>query len=90
MGSTLRDQIVGFEAGIDVIDLSLLDGDSTDAYADRFNFIGTAVFDNIAGQLRFINGINTILQGDVNGDGLADFEVQLNATATISVNDIVL
>ena len=42
------------------------------------------------GQLRLVAGANSVVQGDVNGDGVADFEVQLNAIATVSVNDILL
>ena len=89
-GSTLRDLVLGFEAGFDLIDLSQIDANTLVNANQAFTFIGTAVFGSIAGQLRLIAGANSILQGDTNGDGVADFEVQFNAIATVSVNDIVL
>ena len=89
-GSTLRDQILGFEAGLDLIDLTQVDANANLTGNQAFAFIGTAAFGSIAGQLRLVTGANSILQGDVNGDGLADFEVQFNAIATVSVNDILL
>ena len=55
-----------------------------------FAWIGTAAFGSVAGQLRLVPGANSVLQGDVNGDGVADFEVLLYAIATVSVNDILL
>ena len=90
VGTLLRDQIVGFEAGLDIVDLSLLDANTVLTGNQAFAFIGTAVFGSIAGQLRLITGANGVLQGDVTGDGLADFEIQFNAVPTISVNDLLL
>ena len=89
-GTTLRDAIVGFAAGVDVIDLRQLDANSIVTGNQAFVFIGTAAFGSIAGQLRLVTGPNAVLQGDVNGDGVIDFAVQLNAVATVSVNDVLL
>lgn len=49
---------------------------------ETFQFIGTAAFTNEAGQLRFelIHdplGDFTVVQGDVNGDGIVDLEAVL-------------
>lgn len=64
----------------DVIDLSLIDaktgaGNPGD---DDFTFIGVSNFTGVKGQLResFKDG-NTIVSGDVNGDGKADFSFAL-------------
>jgi Ca2+-binding RTX toxin-like protein len=89
-GATARDSIVGFEAGLDVIDLTRIDANTNTAGNQAFTFIGTGAFTGVAGQLRVLAGANSVLQGDVNGDGVADFEVQLNGIATISGNDILL
>lgn len=85
-----RDVIVQFETGVDLIDLTRLDANSLTNGNQAFVFIGAAAFGNVAGQLRVIGGANSVLQADVNGDGVADFEVQLNAIAAVNVNDILL
>ena len=89
-GSTLRDVISGFETGLDLIDLTRIDANTVLNGNQAFAFIGTAAFGSIAGQLRAIHGAFSVLQGDVNGDGVADFELQLNGIATLRVNDILL
>lgn len=89
-GAALRDVIFGFEAGLDQIDLRQIDANSIVAGNQAFTFIGAAAFGNVAGQLRLITGVNSFLLGDVNGDGVVDFEVALIANTTVSVNDILL
>ncbi|MGQ0563596.1 MAG: calcium-binding protein [Gemmobacter sp.] len=89
-GSSLRDIISGFEAGLDLIDLTRIDANAILNGNQAFTFIGTAAFGSVAGQLRAIHSASSVLQADVNGDGVADFELQLNGIATISVNDILL
>ena len=89
-GALVRDIIAGFEAGLDLIDLTRTDANTVLNGNQGFTFIGTAAFGSVAGQLRAIHGATSILLGDVNGDGVADFELQLNGVATISVNDILL
>jgi Ca2+-binding RTX toxin-like protein len=56
----------------DIIDLSVIDANVLQAGDQAFNFIGASAFTRTAGQLRFANGV---LAGDVNGDGVADFEI---------------
>lgn len=89
-GTSGRDIVFGFEAGLDVIDLIQVDANANTTGNQAFTFIGTAAFSSIAGQLRLVTGANSVLQGDLNGDGVADFEVQFNAIASISANDILL
>jgi Ca2+-binding RTX toxin-like protein len=85
-----RDIISGFEAGLDLVDLKGVDANSVVTGNQAFAFIGTAAFGNVAGQLRLVSGVNSVLQGDLNGDGVADFEVQFNVLTTINVNDLLL
>ena len=85
-----RDVIADFETGLDLIDLTRIDANTVLNGNQAFIFIGTAAFGNVAGQLRAIHGANSFLQGDVNGDGVADFAVQMNGIATVSVNDLLL
>lgn len=88
-GAALRDSIVGFEAGLDQIDLRQIDANSVATGNQAFAFIGAAAFGNVAGQLRLVSGANSFLLGDVNGDGVADFEIAIIAV-TPGVNDILL
>jgi len=70
-----QDFIADFKRGQDKIDLSGIDavaGGSDNA----FSFIGANAFTGQAGQLRsYTEGGAKFLQGDVNGDGIADFTI---------------
>lgn len=69
-------RITDYRAG-DIIDLSGIDAVSGGA-DDAFRFIGAADFSHSAGELRFKTGL---LQGDINGDGIADFSLQIAGDA---------
>jgi VCBS repeat-containing protein len=85
-----RDVISDFVAGIDRIVLSTIDADTTRNGNQTFNFIGAEDFTG-AGQLRaFASSGNTIVAGDINGDGFADFEIQLTGIHVIAGADFVL
>ncbi|MDB5693216.1 MAG: Type secretion C-terminal target domain subclass, partial [Alphaproteobacteria bacterium] len=76
--SAAKDTIQDFAAG-DRIDLSRIDADAGTAADDAFMFIGSAAFTNHAGELRATDsggGIWTV-QGDINGDGVADIELSV-------------
>jgi Ca2+-binding RTX toxin-like protein len=72
-----RDQIKDFNrAQGDKIDLANIDADtSANPGNDVFKFIGAAAFKGGGGELRCAGGI---IQGDVNGDKVADFEIKVN------------
>ena len=92
-GAGRRDIITDFTLGTDKLDFSGIDANTTAAAADdqAFSLIGTGAFTSIAGQLRYtIAGGITQVQGDVNGDSIADFEVQLNGSKPLAATDIVL
>lgn len=73
-GGGNRDQIVDFTRGVDKIDLGAIDANTALGGDQAFAYIGNAAFSGTAGQLRFVGGI---VSGDVNGDGIADFQIQL-------------
>ena len=57
---------------------------------DAFTFIGRAAFTGAKGELRVgLQGAGAIVMGDVNGDGAADFEIELlNFTALTKLTAI--
>ena len=84
-----HDTVWFFETGVDRIDLRPIDADSSTRSDDAFTWIGGAAFGGVAGELRFEPGPN-VLQGDVDGDGTADFEVYFNGSDYPQVTDILL
>jgi Ca2+-binding RTX toxin-like protein len=75
----------------DKIDLSGLDANTMLAGDQPFVFIGTAAFHGVAGELRYAlaSGGVTVM-GDTNGDGVADFILNLNGVSTLASTDFVL
>jgi hypothetical protein len=92
-----RDYIYDFERGLDDIDLSGIDASSLRSGNQQFKFIGARAFNDIAGELRAVKSDKvgtafdtTMIEGDVNGDGKADFQIQLRGLYTLSSLDFVL
>ncbi|PZQ51589.1 MAG: hypothetical protein DI556_05380 [Rhodovulum sulfidophilum] len=81
-----RDTIVDFERGVDLIDLSRLDADTTRSGHQGFDFIGGAAFSGAAGELRNAHGV---LSGDLDGDGRAEFQVDVGTNA-LTGHDLLL
>jgi serralysin len=81
-----RDRIAGFRAD-DLISLWAVDA-RTDTFGNQaFTFVGNSDFSGLAGQLRFAG---ERLQGDVNGDRIADFEVRLIGVSSIEAENLIL
>jgi hypothetical protein len=89
--SAARDVIKDFAAGIDTIDLAAIDADASMADDQGFTFIGSGAFSNTAGKLqaRFA-GANTLVSGDTDGDGAADFQVLLAGHVAWQATDFLL
>lgn len=88
MASDAIDLVTDFStAQRDRIDLRGIDADATTRANDAFNFIGAQGFSGTAGELRFAG---QILEGDTNGDGLADFRIGLLNVDTLGASDILL
>ena len=87
-----HDRITDFTPGVDHIDLSSMDAIPGTPASDSFHFIGTSPFDGRAGELNFhydsARGV-TVIQGDTNGDGVADFAIDLVGNLTITASDLV-
>jgi serralysin len=85
-----NDKITDFTSGVDKIRLSEIDANSGVAGNQAFTFVGNAAFSNTAGELRtYSQGGDNYLAGDVNGDGVADFTINLGSGAPV-VTDIFL
>jgi hypothetical protein len=70
-----RDVVTFARAEGDKIDLSTIDADIDGTAGNQaFRFIGAAAFSGVDGQLRFAGGL---LQGDTNGDRVADVEIKI-------------
>jgi serralysin len=95
--STTRDIIKDFTHLVDDIDLSTIDASTKTAGNQAFKFLTTAKFTKHAGELIAVK-VNpagtasdvTLVEGDVNGDGLADFHIQLTGLKTITSADFIL
>jgi Ca2+-binding RTX toxin-like protein len=86
------DRIMDFShAQGDLIGLSDIDADVSTGGDQAFAFIGSAAFSNTAGQLRYEqSGDITLITGDTNGDGVADFMIRLNGVHTLIAGDFIL
>jgi serralysin len=91
-GEANRDFINGFENGVDLIDLSSLDGNGRQSGNQAFIWIGTEPF-SASGQLRWHSwgGKNYgIVEADQDGDGEADFQIFINLTDYMTSDDFIL
>lgn len=88
--STTRDVINDFTAGQDIIDLFSIDARAGVSGNQAFTFIGGAAF-SANGQLRLdTSGPQAILEGDVNNDRVADFQITLNGVTVLGASDFIL
>ncbi|MGH6735154.1 MAG: tandem-95 repeat protein [Methyloceanibacter sp.] len=84
-----RDQIKDFKRGQDKIDVSDIDAKKGPGN-QKFKWIGDQDFSGMNGELRYEGkGKNVIVQGDINGDGKADFEIFV-AVGALSKGDFLL
>lgn len=96
-GGSFRDRISDFQHGHDKLDLSAIDTDPSTAGDQGFSFIGAQAFHGAVGEVR-IERLNpsgtlhdkTIVEGDINGDGHADFQIELTGLKTVTAGDFVL
>jgi hypothetical protein len=93
MGKTAatRDVIANFAVGDDV-DLSTIDANGA-AAGHTFAFLAAmgAAFTGVAGQLRWFQSSGmTFVEGDTNGNRLADFQLQLTGLKALTANDFIL
>lgn len=95
-GQANRDFINGFTHGHDRIDLTTLDANPFQSGLQDWTFIGKRDFDAegpaSAGQVRYFTwggGNYNIVEGDLRGDGVADWQVFVNLTHWMTGTDFV-
>jgi len=85
-----RDVIADFATGVDTLDLSGIDANTGVAGNQAFSFIGSAGFSAV-GQVRLVvSGTDGFLLGDLDGDGLADLNIQLSNVSSLTGADFIL
>ncbi|HMN88008.1 MAG TPA: M10 family metallopeptidase C-terminal domain-containing protein [Bauldia sp.] len=83
-----RDVILDFKRGQDRIDLDTIDANTKANGNQDFKFIGASRFHKKPGELHILKqGKTLIVEGDVNGDGKADFQIQLNKLSVLKLAD---
>lgn len=92
-----RDRITDFAHGQDDIDLRTIDANAKISGNQSFKFIGKAAFHKVAGELHYVRvnatgtvNDKTIVEGDTNGDGRADFQIELTGLKTLTSTDFIL
>jgi Ca2+-binding RTX toxin-like protein len=94
LGATITraDRITDFNAGAgDRIDLSDVDAIAATPTMEALHFIGIDLFSGSAGELRYrhMNG-QTLVQGDTDGDKIADFVIRLDGEVPLTEAAFVL
>jgi Ca2+-binding RTX toxin-like protein len=82
------DLVVGFQSGVDRIDLSHVDIDPLTPGRQGFRWIGGAQFSGSPGELRRRIIPVDALDGDVDGDAMPDFTIRLERINRVSPRDI--
>lgn len=87
-----RDKIYDFShKEKDKIDLHSIDANTKAGGNQKFKFIGDDDFHKKAGELRYEKkGGDTLIHGDVNGDGKADFSIALEQYVNLKASDFIL
>ena len=85
------DKIADFShAEGDSIDLSQIDAVSGGG-DDPFAFIGAGAFSHVAGQLHYVvTATGVTVQGDIDGDGKADFSIAVDGVSLLATSDFIL
>ncbi len=92
--ATARDVITDFVAGRDVvvdrIDVAAIDANLLVSGNQGFVFVGDGTDFTGAGQVRTVGDAFTIVQFEMNGDGVADMEIQLNGNLQLTADNFIL
>ncbi len=94
-----RDVIKDFVHNVDKLDLSTIDANGDGAGDAAFTFLASqgAAFTGAGGELRWVqvDAANkaldkTIVEGDINGDAVADFQIEITGLKVLTDGDFIL
>jgi Ca2+-binding RTX toxin-like protein len=92
-----RDLVLDFKHGEDKIDLKDLDANRNKSGDQAFKFIASSDFHHTAGELHVLKFDKpgkardfTLVEGDINGDGRADFQIELKGLINLTKGDFIL
>ena len=86
-----RDTILDFTSGVDRIDLSVINDKLEASGKKPFHFIGEEEFTGQRGELIYIDfGKYLVVEGDRNGDAVADFAIKVFGASSLAAADFVL
>ncbi len=97
--ATTRDIIKDFVHNVDKIDLSTIDANGGGAGDGAFTFLAAngATFTGAGAELRWVQvntagtvNDKTIVEGDLNGDRVADFQIELTGLKVLTAGDFIL
>lgn len=90
--ATMADRVTDFSrAQGDILRLDLVDANANAAGDQAFTFIGTVAFGHHAGELRYHKFAGyTLVSGDTDGDGAADFAIRLDGQHDVVAGDFQL
>lgn len=87
--------ITDFKRSKDKIDLSAIDAKEGFKPNDKFIFKGDDAFTGRAGELHWVKRGSedtkiTIVEGDIDGNGKADFQIELSGHINLTASDLIL
>ena len=76
---------------LEILDLSAIDAIAGTGFNDAFSFIGAAAFGGVAGELRWTDeGTTQLIEGDINGDSVAELTIRLTVAGPVDSNWLAL
>jgi hypothetical protein len=86
-----RDLILDFTRGSDRLDLSGMDANARASGNQAFSFLGSKAFTGKAGELHYLKAcVGLVIEGDINGDKIADFQIAAQGLKLMGLADFVL
>jgi Ca2+-binding RTX toxin-like protein len=86
-----RDVILDFVLGEDKIDLRTIDAKKLDPGNDKFKWIGKQKFHGVEGELHYkVTATGVVIEGDIDGNGKADFQIELDGVFAITKAGLLL